>query len=87
MHLQVRAGVRSKVAAAMERVEALEAQLETLAAGHAKEMAAGNDRCSTLEEKLLQARKAAEQMAAQSSAAESNAERSAASLERQNAGV
>ncbi|EIE25223.1 hypothetical protein COCSUDRAFT_61461 [Coccomyxa subellipsoidea C-169] len=62
----------------MERAEALEAQLETLAAGHAKEMAAVNDRCSTLEGKLLQAQKAAEQMAAQSSAAESNAERIAA---------
>lgn len=73
----MRAGVRSKVAAAMERAEALEAQLETLAAGHAKQLAAVHERCLTLEERLMQAQKAAEDLAAQCSAAELKAERSA----------
>ena len=62
----------------MERAEALEAQMETLAAGHAKQIAAVNDHCLALEEKFKQAQQAAEERAAKCSAAELKAERSAA---------
>ncbi len=75
-HLQVRAGVQSKIAAAMERSEALEAQLESMAASHAKQLAALTDRCSTLEDYLTQAKKAADNMSALCSAAELKADRS-----------
>ncbi|CAL8461789.1 g1320 [Coccomyxa elongata] len=77
---EVRAGVQSKIAAAMERNEALEAQLESMAASHAKQLAALKDRCSTLEEHLTQAKKAADDMSAQCSAAELEADRAAAQL-------
>ena len=75
--LQVRAGVQGKIAAAMEQTEALEGQLESMAASHAKQLAALRDRCSSLEEHLAQEKKAADDLAAQCSAAELRADRSA----------
>lgn len=67
--------MRSKVAAAMERAEALEAQLESQEAEHVKQHAAVTSRCTGLEEQLKKAEKAAEDVTAQCHAAEAKAER------------
>ena len=50
--MQVRAGVRQKVAAALEQAEALEAKIDVKQAEHRKAMAAINEDKSVLQQKL-----------------------------------
>jgi len=74
MCLQVRAGVRQKVAAALEQAEALEAKIDSKQIEHNRALAAMNGDKSALQQKLAEAQiashnlgldlQAAQQMAA-----------------------
>ena len=71
----MRAGVKEKVASAMERAESLDAQIEAMRTEHAKQLASVNDRCAALERELKEAVSATEMLKAQWQAAEAKADK------------
>jgi hypothetical protein len=75
MRAQVRAGVRGKVAAAMERAETLEGQLDAQAAAHAQAIEAAAAQAAALQRQLQDADAAAGAAAAQLRTAQADADR------------
>ncbi len=75
MCMQVRAGVRQKVAAALEQAEALEAKIDVKQAEHSKAMAAINEDKSVLQQKLADTQIASHSLSMQLQAAAEKAAR------------
>ena len=75
MCVQVRAGVRQKVAAALEQAEALETKIAVKQAEHSKAMAAINEDKSVLQQKLADTQIASHSLSMQLQAAAEKAVR------------
>lgn len=75
--LQVRAGVRQKVAAALEQVEALEAKIDAKQAEYNRAVAAANEDKAALQQRLAEAQIAQHGLSMDLQAAQQKAARQA----------